>query len=85
MSLVLAAVAAGLESWAIAIGSAGNWGAATVIAWFVIGFFALGFALGAVAVLARNGRGFGLAAVILSVSGNPLTLVWIFHLLGSKA
>jgi uncharacterized protein (DUF2062 family) len=44
----------------------------------------LAFVLGVVAVLTRTGRRFGFAAAILSLVANPLTLVGIFSVLGSK-
>lgn len=83
MSLALALVSVGLEWLAIAVGSGGAWGPATALACFVIGFFVVAIALGMVAILARLGRVSGLSAIILSLIANPLTLVGIFHLLGS--
>ncbi|MET4702877.1 hypothetical protein [Frigoribacterium sp. UYMn621] len=85
VALALSVLAAALEWVAIATGSGGAWGAATVLAWFVIGLFALASVLGMVAVLARQGRSLGLAAIILSLLANPLTLVGIFSVLGSRA
>jgi hypothetical protein len=52
------------------------------MAWLVMGVFALGFALGMVAILARRGRELGFVAIILSLVANPLTLVGIFTVLG---
>ncbi|QNE45707.1 hypothetical protein F1C58_01410 [Glaciihabitans sp. INWT7] len=85
IALVLAMLAVGLECVAIVTGSGGAWGAATVLAWFSIAFFALSFALGIVAAISGLGRAPGLAAIILSVLVNPLTLVGIFSMLGSTA
>ena len=81
-ALALSLIALGLEVLAISIGVGGAWGAATVMAWLVMGVFALGFALGMVAILARRGREFGFVAIILSLVANPLTLVGIFTVLG---
>ncbi len=85
IALVLAILAVGLEWVAVVTGSGGAWGAATVLAWFSIGFFALAFVLGIVAVISRHGRALGLAAIILGLLANPLTLVGIFGILGSTA
>jgi hypothetical protein len=87
--LLLAAFAVILEVLAIVIGSGKGtaWGAATVIAWFVIGLQAVSFVLGLVAILGGRGRGrshgwrFGLAAVVLSLLANPLLLVGLFSLI----
>jgi hypothetical protein len=83
--LLLAVFGVILEVLAIAIGSGGAWGAATVIAWIVTGFQAVSFVLGVVAILSGRGRshgwGFGLAAIVLSLLANPLLLVWVFSLL----
>jgi hypothetical protein len=81
--LLLAVSAVILEVLAIAIGSGGAWGAATVIAWFVIGFQAVSLVLGLVAIVSRRGHGrrLGLAAVLLSLLANPLLLVGAFSLL----
>jgi hypothetical protein len=89
--LLLAAFAVILEVLAIVIGSGSGkgtaWGAATVIAWFVIGLQAVSFVLGLVAILGGRGRGrshgwrFGLAAVVLSLLANPLLLVGLFSLI----
>lgn len=84
VSIEFVILAVALEVLAIAIGSGGAWGAATILAWFVIGFFVVAFVLGVVAVLTRTGRRFGFAAAILSLVANPLTLVGIFSVLGSK-
>jgi len=84
-SLGLALAAVGSEILAIVIGSGGALTAATVLAWIVIGLFALALVLGVVAVLVRLGRRFGLAGVILTLVANPLTLVGLFGVLGSKA
>jgi hypothetical protein len=79
-SLALAILAVALEVLAIAIGSGGAWGAATVLAWFVIGLLAVSFVLGLVAILTGRGRRWGIGAVVLSLLGNPLVLVWLFSL-----
>ena len=87
--LLLAVSAVILEVLAIAIGSGSGkgtaWGAATVIAWFVIGLQAVSFVLGLVAILSGRGRGqgwrFGLAAVVLSLIANPILLVGLFSLM----
>jgi len=83
-SFAIAVLSVALEVIAIVIGSGGAWVAATVLAWVVIGLFALAFALGLLAILTRNGRRFGLAAVILGLVANPLTLVGVFGLLGAN-
>jgi hypothetical protein len=85
VSLGLAAAAAALEALAIAIGSAGQWPAATVLAWFTIGLMAVAFVLGVVAILSRRGRRWGIAAVLVSLIGNPLILVGLFAMLGGRA
>lgn len=84
ISLALAVVAVGLEVLAIAVGSSGSWIAATILAWVVMGFFALALALGAVAMLTRNGWRFGIAAAVLGLVANPLTLVGVFRVLGAS-
>ncbi|MHC5794971.1 hypothetical protein ACVXZ4_02310 [Lacisediminihabitans sp. FW035] len=83
-SFLIAVLGVALEVIAIVIGSGGGWVAATVLAWVVIGLFALAFALGLLAILTRNGRRFGLAAAILGLVANPLTLVGVFGLLGAN-
>ena len=82
VALALSLIALGLEAVAIVIGTGGAWGAATVLAWIVMGSFALGCGFGMVAILARRGRELGLLAIILSLIANPLTLVGIFTVLG---
>jgi hypothetical protein len=87
--LLLAAFAVILEVLAIVIGSGSGkgtaWGAATVIAWFVIGLQAVSFVLGLVAIFSGRGSGlgwrFGLAAIVLSLLTNPLLLVGLFSLM----
>ena len=83
--LLLAVFAVILEVLAIAVGSGSAWGAATVLAWLVIGLQAVSLVLGLVALLSRRGRcqsrRFGLAAVVLSLLANPLLLVGLFSLL----
>lgn len=85
VSIVVATFGVVLEAIAIAIGSGGAWVAATVFAWFVIGLFVLAFVLGVLAIVTRNGRRYGLAAAILALVANPLTLVGIFGLLGANS
>ena len=80
-SLVLAILAVVLEVIAIAIGSGGAWGAATVLAWFIVSLFAVSIALGVAAILTGNGRRRGIGAVMVSLLANPLVLVWLFSLL----
>lgn len=81
-SLGLAVLAVALEALAIAIGSAGQWQIATVLAWFIIGSSAVAFVLGLVAILAGRGRRWGAVAVPVSLMGNPLILVGLFAVLG---
>ena len=80
-SFVLAILVVALEAIAIAIGSGGAWGAATVLAWFVIALLAVSIAVGLVAILTGNGRRWGIFAVALGLLANPLVLVWLFSLL----
>lgn len=83
--LLLAVFAVIVEVLAINVGSGSGWGAATALAWLVIGLQAVSFVLGLVALLSRRGRGpgrrFGLAAIVLSLLANPLLLVALFSLL----
>lgn len=81
-SLGLAVLAVALEALAIAIGSAGQWQIATLLAWFIIGSSAVAFVLGLVAILAGRGRRWGAVAVPVSLMGNPLILVGLFAVLG---
>ena len=83
-SLALAIAFAALEALAIGVGSGGQWQAATVLAWFVMGLLAASFVLGMIAILTANGRRFGIAAVIVSVLAHPLLLVWLLRLLGAR-
>ncbi len=80
--LLLAVSAVILEVLAITIGSGGAWGAATVIAWSVIGFQTVSLVLGLVAIFSGRGHGrrLGLAALLVSVLANPLLLVGAFSL-----
>ena len=80
---LLAVSAVIIEVLAIAIGSNGAWGAATVIAWVVIGFQAVSVLLGLVTIFSGRGHGrrLGLAAVLVSLLANPLLLVMAFSLL----
>lgn len=80
-SLVLAISTVVLEVIAIAIGSGGAWGAATALAWFIVALFAVSVALGVAAIVTGNGRRWGIGAVMVSLLGNPLVLVWLFALL----
>lgn len=81
--LLLAVSAVILEVLAIAIGSGGAWGAATVIAWFVTGLQAISLMLGLVVIFSGRGHGqrLGLASVLVSLLANPLLLVMAFSLL----
>lgn len=81
--LLLAVFSVILEVLAIAIGSGGAWGAATVIAWFVTGLQAISLVLGLVVIFNGHGHGqrLGLASVLVSLLANPLLLVMAFSLL----
>jgi hypothetical protein len=46
---------------------------------------AVAFVLGVVAILSRRGRRWGIAAVLVSLIGNPLILVGLFAMLGGRA
>lgn len=80
IALTLAITTLALEAAAISLGAAGLWASATILAWCVIGLFALSLLSGLVAVVVGWGRRPGTVAVLLSVLANPLLLVWLFGL-----
>ncbi len=77
-SFALAAVLVAAEGVAIALASDRQWAIATVIAWSVIVLTVVSFFAGLAAVILKRGRRWGIAALVLSVVGNPLVLVWLF-------
>lgn len=78
----MAVLLAGVEAVAIAVGSGGQWLAATVLAWLVIVLTVVSFCGGIVAVIRGYGRRWGIAAAALSLIANPLVLLWLFGALG---
>jgi hypothetical protein len=83
-SLVFAVLLVVLEGVAIGVGNNRDWGTATALAWVVIALTIVSFLGGLVAVILRLGRRWGIAAMALSVAGNPLVLVWLFALIGNS-
>jgi hypothetical protein len=73
-----------LEGVAIGIASNRDWSTATTLAWAVIVLMVVSFLCGLAAVIRRLGRRWGVAAMVLSVVGNPLVLVWLFALIGNS-
>ncbi|MET4780977.1 hypothetical protein [Glaciihabitans sp. UYNi722] len=77
-TLVFAVLVVVLEGVAIGVGSGRDWTAATALAWVVIVLTIVSFLAGLAAVILNVGRWWGVAAMALSVVGNPLVLVWLF-------
>ncbi|HAM26735.1 MAG TPA: hypothetical protein DCP11_08550 [Microbacteriaceae bacterium] len=83
-SLAFTVVLVIVEAVAISIGAAGQWTAATVLAWCAISLTVVSFLGGLAAVIRARGRRWGVAAMVLSVLANPLVLVWLFRALGNS-
>ena len=73
-----------LEGVAITIASGRNWDTATTLAWAVIGLMGVSLIGGILAVIFNLGRRWGVAAIVLSVVGNPIVLVWLFARIGNS-
>ena len=82
VALGVAALALVAEVVAIAIGSAGQWPLATVLAWVAIVLTVAAAALGVVAIVRRRGRAWGVVAVVVAVLGNPLVQIGVLRALG---
>lgn len=84
VSVILAAFLIVLEGVAIGIASGRDWATATALAWAVIGLMGVSLVGGIVAVIFNLGRRWGAAAIVLSVVGNPIVLVWLFARIGNS-
>ncbi|MDO7880871.1 hypothetical protein [Antiquaquibacter soli] len=77
LSLLGAVVAAVLTGVGVAVASGGAYDAGTVIAWVAIVLSAVAVLGGLVAAVARWGRPWGIAAVIVGVAANPWVLATV--------
>jgi hypothetical protein len=80
-ALALAALCVLADVVAVAAAAAGYWGLGTAIAEAVMVGTLVPFGLGIVAAVFRRGRGFGVAAVVVSVLAHPLVLTGILNFL----
>jgi hypothetical protein len=83
VALGVAALGTAVEIVAIAIGSAGQWPLATVLAWVAIVLTVVAAALGVVAVVRTRGRAWGVAAIVVAVLGNPFVQIGVLRALGA--
>ena len=82
-ALALAVVAGVLQCVAIAVATAGDFGAATVLAIAAIAVAVAAVVTGVVAIVVDRGRRLGLAAAVVGVVANPWLLQGILRLVGS--
>lgn len=82
-SLVLAIAGSIVEAIAISL-AATSPEPATVLAWVVIAILSISLVGGVAAIVRRDGRLSGIAAVAVSLLANPLVLVWLFDVLGGS-
>jgi hypothetical protein len=78
-----AALGAAVEIVAIAIGSAGQWPLATVLAWAAIVLTVTAAVLGIVAVVRTRGRAWGVPAIVVAVLANPFVQIGVLRALGA--
>jgi hypothetical protein len=82
IALCLAVLLAAAEVVGVLLAGNGQFGVATLIGQSLIVLTVLSFLLGLFAVIRGRGRGWGIAAMILSVLVNPLVLINLLALFG---
>lgn len=82
IALAIAVLLAAAEVVGVLLANSGQLGVATLIGQSLIVLTVLPFLLGLFAVIRRRGRGWGIAAMILSLLVNPLVLINLLALFG---
>lgn len=82
IALAIAVLLAAAEVVGVLLANTGQFGVATLIGQSLIVLTVLSFLLGLFAVLRHRGRGWGIAAMILSLLVNPLVLINLLALFG---